>query len=61
MALGVVGVNYIRVSRSFDYVMDVSHKCTAQEIAELQHLKLKIFNILLFHSLRLVLGEKSCW
>lgn len=52
--------------------MYVSHKCRAQEIAEFQHLKLKIFqgsiplrslkeNIPLFHSMRLALGEKSCW
>lgn len=37
------GVNFLRVSRSFNYVMYVSHKCIAQEIAEFQHLKLKIF------------------
>lgn len=55
------GCNFIRVSRSFNYVTYVSHKCIAQEIAEFQHLKLKIFqgsiplsslkeNILLFLS-----------
>lgn len=48
----------------------MSHKCIAQEIAEFQHLKLKIFqsnislsslkeNILSFQSWRLALDEKS--
>lgn len=65
------GVNFLRVSRSFNYVMYVSHKCIAQEIAEFQHLKLKIFqssislsslkeNILSFQSWRLALDEKCC-
>lgn len=56
MALGVVGVNYIRVSRSCDYVMDVSHKCTAQEIAEFQHLKLKNFRHPLVSLLEVSIG-----
>lgn len=37
------GLSFLRVSRSFNYVISVSPKCMVQEIAELQHLKLKLF------------------